>query len=144
MRRRRHPEALIHRVVFENPVTFLSQSPKFVLPAGVSDDDAVPAPAGLTGRGVRLELTHISRVTGLDHGLHLTYCTNIHPGRRLAGGRREHQAATRPRSKAGSRPRDRSASACGCPRAKRASCSPANDLDEFHAYLQSTRASTSR
>jgi hypothetical protein len=40
MRRRRHPEAFIHRVIFENPVTFLSQSPKFVLPAGVSDDVA--------------------------------------------------------------------------------------------------------
>jgi len=40
MRRRRHPEAFIHRVIFENPVKFLSQSPKFVLPAGVSDDIA--------------------------------------------------------------------------------------------------------
>jgi predicted metal-dependent TIM-barrel fold hydrolase len=29
MRRRRHPEELIHRVVYENPVEFLSQSPKF-------------------------------------------------------------------------------------------------------------------
>jgi uncharacterized protein len=29
MRRRKHPEALIHRIVFENPVRFLSQSPKF-------------------------------------------------------------------------------------------------------------------
>jgi predicted metal-dependent TIM-barrel fold hydrolase len=29
MRRRRHSEALIHRVVFENPVEFLSQSGKF-------------------------------------------------------------------------------------------------------------------
>jgi predicted metal-dependent TIM-barrel fold hydrolase len=29
MRRRRHPDALIQRVVFENPVRFLSQSPKF-------------------------------------------------------------------------------------------------------------------
>jgi predicted metal-dependent TIM-barrel fold hydrolase len=37
MRRRRHPEALIHRVIFENPVTFLSQSPKFVLPPAVQD-----------------------------------------------------------------------------------------------------------
>ncbi len=35
MRRRRHSEALIHRVVFENPVRFLGQSPKFRLPAGV-------------------------------------------------------------------------------------------------------------
>ena len=31
MRRRRHPEALIHRVVFENPVEFLGQSGKFQL-----------------------------------------------------------------------------------------------------------------
>ena len=29
MRRRRHPESLIHRVVFENPVQFLGQSQKF-------------------------------------------------------------------------------------------------------------------
>jgi uncharacterized protein len=44
MRRRRHPEALIHQVIFENPVKFLSQSPKFILPAGVPDD--VPARVG--------------------------------------------------------------------------------------------------
>lgn len=37
MRRRRHDEALIQRVVFENPVRFLSQSPKFTRPAGVED-----------------------------------------------------------------------------------------------------------
>jgi predicted metal-dependent TIM-barrel fold hydrolase len=29
MRRRKHTEELIHRIVFENPVRFLSQSPKF-------------------------------------------------------------------------------------------------------------------
>jgi predicted metal-dependent TIM-barrel fold hydrolase len=29
MRRRRHPDELIHRIVFENPVRFLGQSPKF-------------------------------------------------------------------------------------------------------------------
>jgi hypothetical protein len=34
MRRRRHDEALIQRIVFDNPVTFLSQSPRFVVPAG--------------------------------------------------------------------------------------------------------------
>jgi uncharacterized protein len=34
MRRRRHAEALIERVVFDNPVQFLSQSPKFRVPAG--------------------------------------------------------------------------------------------------------------
>jgi uncharacterized protein len=44
MRRRRHPEALIQQVIFENPLKFLSQSPKFLLPAGVSDD--VPARVG--------------------------------------------------------------------------------------------------
>lgn len=32
MRRRRHSEELIRKVVFENPVEFLSQSPKFELP----------------------------------------------------------------------------------------------------------------
>jgi predicted metal-dependent TIM-barrel fold hydrolase len=44
MRRRHHPEDLIHRVVFENPVRFLSQSPKFTLPAGL--EDAVGARLG--------------------------------------------------------------------------------------------------
>jgi predicted metal-dependent TIM-barrel fold hydrolase len=44
MRRRRHPEALIHQVIFENPVKFLSQSPKFILPASVPDD--LPARVG--------------------------------------------------------------------------------------------------
>jgi hypothetical protein len=33
MRRRRHSEALIEQVVFENPVSFLSQSPKFKVTA---------------------------------------------------------------------------------------------------------------
>jgi predicted metal-dependent TIM-barrel fold hydrolase len=37
MRRRRHPESLIERVVLGNPIAFLSQSPKFRLPAGVED-----------------------------------------------------------------------------------------------------------
>jgi uncharacterized protein len=37
MRRRRHPEALIEQVVLDNPVQFLSQSPKFTLPADVVD-----------------------------------------------------------------------------------------------------------
>lgn len=32
MKRRRHPEDLIHRVVFDNPVQYLSQSPKFEVP----------------------------------------------------------------------------------------------------------------
>jgi hypothetical protein len=44
MRRRRHPESLIHRVVFENPVSFLSQSPKFRVTAGMGE--AVPAKVG--------------------------------------------------------------------------------------------------
>jgi len=40
MRRRRHADELIHRVVFQNPVQFLSQSPKFKVPVGI--EDAVP------------------------------------------------------------------------------------------------------
>jgi predicted metal-dependent TIM-barrel fold hydrolase len=35
MRRRKLPEELIHRVIFENPVSFLQQSGKFHLPPGV-------------------------------------------------------------------------------------------------------------
>ena len=42
MRRRRHSEALIHRIVFENPVRFLSQSPKFRIRPGVVSE-AAPA-----------------------------------------------------------------------------------------------------
>ena len=37
MRRRRHDETLIERVIFENPVRFLSQSPKFKVTAAVSE-----------------------------------------------------------------------------------------------------------
>ena len=44
MRRRRHPETLIQQVIFENPLKFLGQSPKFRLPAAVTDD--VPARVG--------------------------------------------------------------------------------------------------
>jgi predicted metal-dependent TIM-barrel fold hydrolase len=33
MRRRGHPDSLIRRVVYENPIEFLSQSPKFELPS---------------------------------------------------------------------------------------------------------------
>jgi hypothetical protein len=36
MRRRKHSEDLIQRVVLENPIRFLSQSPKFKVPAGVA------------------------------------------------------------------------------------------------------------
>ncbi len=32
MRRRRHPERLIRKIVYDNPVQFLGQSPKFRLP----------------------------------------------------------------------------------------------------------------
>ena len=35
MRRRKYPEELIQQVVLENPVRFLSQSPKFRVPPGV-------------------------------------------------------------------------------------------------------------
>jgi hypothetical protein len=41
MRRRRHPEALIHRVVFENPVRFLGQSPKFRIQGTLEHDHAL-------------------------------------------------------------------------------------------------------
>jgi predicted metal-dependent TIM-barrel fold hydrolase len=44
MRRRKHSEAFIQRVVLENPIRFLSQSPKFKVPAGV--DDRSPAGVG--------------------------------------------------------------------------------------------------
>jgi predicted metal-dependent TIM-barrel fold hydrolase len=37
MRRRKHPESLVQRVVLENPIRFLSQSPKFRVPAGVEE-----------------------------------------------------------------------------------------------------------
>lgn len=40
MRRRRHPDALIHRIVFENPVQFLSQSQKFKVRADVVNEIA--------------------------------------------------------------------------------------------------------
>jgi predicted metal-dependent TIM-barrel fold hydrolase len=43
MRRRRHAETLIQRVVFDNPVEFLSQSPKFKVRRDVAAE--VPATA---------------------------------------------------------------------------------------------------
>jgi predicted metal-dependent TIM-barrel fold hydrolase len=43
MRRRGHSEAVIQKVIFENPVKFLSQSPKFKIKPGV--DALVPAVA---------------------------------------------------------------------------------------------------
>jgi len=43
MRRRRLPEELIHRVVFENPVRFLGQSGKFHLRAGIDEKTATTA-----------------------------------------------------------------------------------------------------
>ena len=46
MRRRRHAEELIHRIVFENPVQFLAQSPKFrIRPAASSEAAPVLAPS---------------------------------------------------------------------------------------------------
>jgi predicted metal-dependent TIM-barrel fold hydrolase len=41
MRRRKHSEEFIQRVVFDNPVQFLSQSPKFHVPPGVDAKVAV-------------------------------------------------------------------------------------------------------
>jgi len=37
MRRRKHPESLIEQVVLDNPIQFLSQSPRFALPAEIID-----------------------------------------------------------------------------------------------------------
>jgi predicted metal-dependent TIM-barrel fold hydrolase len=37
MRRRKHSDALIQRVVLENPIRFLGQSPKFKVPAGLGE-----------------------------------------------------------------------------------------------------------
>jgi hypothetical protein len=42
MRRRKHAAALIRRVVLENPIRFLSQSPKFRTPAGIEDASQTP------------------------------------------------------------------------------------------------------
>jgi predicted metal-dependent TIM-barrel fold hydrolase len=46
MRRRRHPDELIHRLVYENPVQFLSQSPRFNIRPGD------PADQGRVGKVV--------------------------------------------------------------------------------------------
>jgi predicted metal-dependent TIM-barrel fold hydrolase len=45
MRRRRHSEDLIHQLVYENPVRFLSQSPKFRIRTGSSEAAAALAPS---------------------------------------------------------------------------------------------------
>ena len=47
MRRRKHPESLIERVVLENPIAFLRQSPKFKVPTGTGQ---AAADAGALGR----------------------------------------------------------------------------------------------
>jgi predicted metal-dependent TIM-barrel fold hydrolase len=41
MRRRRHPEDLIRRVVFDNPVQFLGQSPKFKIRPRLAHEGAL-------------------------------------------------------------------------------------------------------
>ncbi len=43
MRRRGHSEEAIRRVVFENPIAFLSQSPHFAVPAGAEESVAAAA-----------------------------------------------------------------------------------------------------
>ncbi len=45
MRRRRHSEELIHRIVFENPVRFLSQSPKFLIRPAQAEVSQAYAPS---------------------------------------------------------------------------------------------------
>ncbi len=61
-------EALIQRVVFENPVRFLGQSPKFDVPAGVET----------TLRHAESVFPPPSRMRLAPGPLQLTYCTNIH------------------------------------------------------------------
>jgi len=41
MRQRGHDESLIHRIVFENPTSFLSQCPKFEIPLGQESAGAI-------------------------------------------------------------------------------------------------------
>jgi predicted metal-dependent TIM-barrel fold hydrolase len=41
MRRRKHSDDLIRRVVFENPLQFLGQSPNFRVPPGIESNVAV-------------------------------------------------------------------------------------------------------
>jgi hypothetical protein len=41
MRRRRHAEDLIRRVVYDNPVKFLSQSPKFKIRPALAREGAL-------------------------------------------------------------------------------------------------------
>ena len=124
MRRRHHPEALIQQVVFDNPVRFLSQSPKFKV-----HEPAQPSRRGSADGHCRLRVDP----SGF---FHLTYCTNIHAAdgwdavnanlQRFAPGAEAAAVAVRPRS----------ASGCGCPRATRASCSKAI------ASTRSARSST--
>jgi predicted metal-dependent TIM-barrel fold hydrolase len=45
MRRRRHPDDLIHRIVYENPVRFLSQSPNFKIRPAI-EHEVGPAAVG--------------------------------------------------------------------------------------------------
>ena len=69
MRRRGHPDSLIHKVVWDNPLAFLGQSSKFQV--------AERTLAAMARDRMRL---------GDDGFFGLTYCTNIHParlGRRL-------------------------------------------------------------
>ena len=132
MRRRRHPEAFIHRVIFENPVTFLSQSPKFVLPAGVADavrrgsaTDRQPADRQRTwSRRQPQQPAMITVQLDRDAGLHLTYCTNIHPGNGWAAVDANIRRYA-PALKAGSRPREPFGLGLRLSARRRASCSPA-------------------
>ena len=67
-------------MIFENPVRFLSQCPKFVLPE-------TPAWSRSDWAELRTQLATQESETRnsiflmrLNNGLHLAYCTNVHPG----------------------------------------------------------------
>ena len=94
---------------------FLSQSPKFTRAGRRRGPRARRASADGSRRLCR---------SIADGSLHLTYCTNIHPP---TAGRRSTPTCggIAPALKARLSPSRRSASACGCRRATRASCSTA-------------------
>ena len=142
MRRRRHPEALIRRVVFDNPVT-VPEPVAEVRAAGGRHRRRAGA-SGLSGTRrapVASSRRPCQRPLG-PNGLHLTYCTNIHPADGWAAVRRQHPPL-RPALKARLSPARRSASACACPHATRASCSRC-DGSTSSAPSWTTAASTSR
>ena len=72
MKRRRHREDHIQRMVFDNPVQFLGQSANF----------KIEQKPRLRETHAALELLARADSLQIDprDSFHLTYCTNIHPG----------------------------------------------------------------